>query len=415
MDSIIDILVNYGMYGMLVSAFLAGSFFPFPSEAVMIGLLAVGADPVRLFIWGSIGNVAGSMFNYCMGRLGKVEWIHKYLHIKQEDINKAMRFMEGKGAWMGLLAVVPLMGSAITVTLGLMRARWTIVLLSVTIGKVVRYLILLFGTSIVVNLASCSHDTQAHHDNAKQTIAVSIEPLRYVAEGICGNRMEVMTIVTKGNNPETYEPTTRQMAQLEKCRIIIMAGQLGFEKAWKDRIRQNIPNITIAETMHVADGQDPHTWTSPQNMMTIAEMIYQEVVKIDSKDSIYFKHRKDSLIDVLKATDRYIRSKTNSLTNRTFVIFHPSLTYFAHDYNLRQIAIEQEGKEPTPESQMKTINEARKAGVRLVLVQKEFDQRHAQNVANAMQAHMVYINPLNYDWVTEMKTIADEISKHNTP
>ena len=413
MDAIIDILVNYGMYGMLVSAFLAGSFFPFPSEAVMLGLLAVGADPVRLFVWGSIGNVAGSMFNYCMGRLGKVEWIHKYLHIKQEDIDKTMRFMEGKGAWMGLLAVVPLMGSAITVTLGLMRARWTIVLLSVTIGKVVRYLILLFGTSIVVNLSSCSHDKATTNGNDRQIIAVSIEPLRYVAEGICGERMEVMTIVTKGNNPETYEPTTRQMAQLEKCPLIVMAGQLGFEKAWKGRIRQNIPSTTIAEVMTVADGQDPHTWTSPRNMMNIAEKIYQEVVRIDSKDSLYFKHRKDSLIEIFKATDEYIRSKTKTLNNRAFVIFHPSLTYFAHDYNLRQIAIEQEGKEPTPESQMKTINEAKKAGVKLVMVQKEFDQRHAQNVANAMQAHIVYINPLNYDWVTEMKTIADEIYRYN--
>ena len=65
MDAIIDILVNYGMYGMLVSAFLAGSFFPFPSEAVMLGLLAVGADPVRLFVWGSIGNVAGIFIVMC--------------------------------------------------------------------------------------------------------------------------------------------------------------------------------------------------------------------------------------------------------------------------------------------------------------------------------------------------------------
>ena len=62
---------------------------------------------------------------------------------------------------------------------------------------------------------------------------------------------------------------------------------------------------------------------------------------------------------------------------------------------------------------MKTINEAKKAGIKLVMVQKEFDQRHAQNVANAMQAQIVYINPLNYDWVTEMKTIADEIYRYN--
>lgn len=398
---------------MLISAFLAGSFFPFPSEAVMLGLLAVGADPVGLFIWGSIGNVAGSMFNYCMGWLGKVAWIEKYLHVKKADIDKTMKFMEGKGAWMGLLAVVPLMGSVLTVTLGLMRARWTIVLLSVTIGKVVRYLLLLFGTNLVMNLMSCSDNAKTAADDSKQSVAVSIEPLRYVAESIGGERVAVTTIVTKGNNPETYEPTARQMAQLENCKMIIMVGQLGFERAWKSRITQNIPDITITEVTPTATGQDPHTWTSPRNMANIAEKVYKALVSIDNRDSAYFKHRKDSLIEVIKATDRYIHTKTDHLGNRAFVIFHPSLTYFAEDYNLQQIAIEQEGKEPTPESQMRTIQYAKENGVRLVLVQKEFDQRHADNVAQTMGAQTVFINPLNYDWVGEMKAIANEIERHN--
>ena len=67
----------------------------------MMGLLAAGLDPWLLIIYGTIGNVAGGMFNYTVGHMGKLEWIEKYLHVSQESLDKATRFMGGRGAWMG--------------------------------------------------------------------------------------------------------------------------------------------------------------------------------------------------------------------------------------------------------------------------------------------------------------------------
>ena len=149
MDIIIDFLVNWGYWGMLIAAFLAGSFFPFSSEAVMAGLQAAGLAPIPLIVYGSIGNVLGSMFNYGVGRLGKMEWIEKYLHVKQESLEKAERFMAGRGAWMGFFAFLPLLGSAITIVLGLTRANVPISILSITIGKVLRYILLVYGLSFI--------------------------------------------------------------------------------------------------------------------------------------------------------------------------------------------------------------------------------------------------------------------------
>lgn len=82
---LISFLVEWGYWGMLVAAFLAGSFFPFSSEAVMAGLQAAGLAPVPLIIYGSIGNVLGSMFNYGVGRLGKMEWIEQYLPREERE------------------------------------------------------------------------------------------------------------------------------------------------------------------------------------------------------------------------------------------------------------------------------------------------------------------------------------------
>ena len=150
MDSIISLLISYGYWGMFVTAFVAGSFFPFSSEAVMTGLLAAGLDPWGLIIYGTVGNVLGGMFNYGVGRMGRLEWIERYLHVKQKDLDRATRFMAGRGAWMGFFAFVPILGSAITIVLGLMRANPIISFISITIGKFLRYVVLIYGANLLI-------------------------------------------------------------------------------------------------------------------------------------------------------------------------------------------------------------------------------------------------------------------------
>ena len=149
MDAIIDFLINYGYWGMLIAAFLAGSILPFSSEAVMLGLLAAGLQPVPLVIYGTIGNVAGSMFNYVIGRMGRLDWIEHYLHVKKKCLDKAERFMAGHGAWIGFFVFIPVFGDAITIVLGLMRANIWISFTSITIGKLLRYILLIYGGSLI--------------------------------------------------------------------------------------------------------------------------------------------------------------------------------------------------------------------------------------------------------------------------
>ncbi|MBQ5456223.1 MAG: DedA family protein, partial [Prevotella sp.] len=150
MDAFINLLMQYGYWGMLISAFTAGSFFPFSSEAVMFGLMAAGLDPFTLAIYGTIGNVLGSLVNYGIGRMGKMEWIERYLHVSKKDLDRAERFMAGQGAWMGFFAFVPIIGSAITIALGLMRANLLITTISITLGKIVRYAILIWGGNMIL-------------------------------------------------------------------------------------------------------------------------------------------------------------------------------------------------------------------------------------------------------------------------
>lgn len=150
MDAVLNFLIDWGYWGMLVSAFLAGSFFPFSSEAVMVGLQAAGLEPLPLVIYGTVGNVLGSLFNYGIGRMGRMEWIERYLHVKRESLDRAQRFVGGRGAWMGFFAFLPILGSAITILLGLMKANVVITITSISIGKFLRYLLLVYGAGLLL-------------------------------------------------------------------------------------------------------------------------------------------------------------------------------------------------------------------------------------------------------------------------
>lgn len=406
MDSIIAFLMNWGYMGMALSAFLAASILPFSSEAVMVGLLAAGLDMWALVAWGTVGNVLGSLFNYGIGRLGKMEWIEKYLHTKPEDLDRARRFMGGRGAWMGLFSCIPVIGDVITIVLGLMRANLTIFIVSVTISKLARYVVLMVTAG---TLFSCS---SAKNDNANK-ITVSIEPLRYLTEQIVGDRFEVVTMVPKGSSPETYEPTARQMADLSESILYIKVGELGFERTWMPRLTSNAPHITVVNssegiTSHIGD--DPHSWMSARNAIIMAHNIYEAVKRIDVKDSVFFSQRLDSLCSVIHATDKYIRQTTAQAQCKSFIIYHPALTYFASDYGLEQLALEEHGREPSAAELEQIISTARAKGVKTMFVQREFANRNVDIITNAIGARKVEINPLGYDWNKEMRRIAAEMT-----
>ncbi len=147
MDIITELLTSYGYWGMFIAAFLAGSFFPFSSEAVMLALLATGLQPWPLVVYGTSGNVLGSVVNYGVGRLGRLDWIEKYLHVSERSLRRTERFMAGHGALMGCFSFLPVLGSAITIVLGLMRANIPLSFLSITVGKFLRYVLLVYSVT----------------------------------------------------------------------------------------------------------------------------------------------------------------------------------------------------------------------------------------------------------------------------
>ena len=145
MAALTDFLVQFGGFGMFLSALLAGSIIPFSSELVMTALKLAGVSNLSLLLWGTAGNVLGSSMNYGLGRLGKLEWLEKHAHISKEKMDKAEVFVRKYGPRMALMSWVPILGSAITVARGLLRCNFLMTLVFMTIGKAARYALILYA------------------------------------------------------------------------------------------------------------------------------------------------------------------------------------------------------------------------------------------------------------------------------
>ncbi len=153
MQAFIDFFTQWGYLGLCFGSFIAGSVFPLSSEALVIACVGpLRLDPWLCLLAATIGNVVGGITCYWVGHLGELEWIEKYFHVKEDKLHRAIRMLQGRGAWMGILGWVPMLGTAIVVALGYLRANFPIVVMSMTIGKVLRYAVLIWSTIGIANL-----------------------------------------------------------------------------------------------------------------------------------------------------------------------------------------------------------------------------------------------------------------------
>jgi len=153
LDALVQFFAQWGYLGLFLGSFLAGSIVPFSSEALVIACVGpLHMEPVTSLFVALAGNVSGGMTCYWLGHLGKIEWIEKYAHVSEAKLKRTLDFMQNRGAWMGLFAFVPMLGTAISVALGYVRANLWTVLITMTIGKLLRYAAIIWGSLKLIDL-----------------------------------------------------------------------------------------------------------------------------------------------------------------------------------------------------------------------------------------------------------------------
>jgi ABC-type Zn uptake system ZnuABC Zn-binding protein ZnuA/ABC-type lipoprotein release transport system permease subunit len=264
-------------------------------------------------------------------------------------------------------------------------------------------------------------------------IAVTIEPLRYFAEQIAGDRYRFFSVVPVGQSPETYDPSPREMMRVGNGVAYFHIGRLGFEPVMVHFIRENNANaypFDLSDGMvfhedacsshdhdsgsydhnHGHDGHDPHIWTSFKGAKVISENILKALTSLDKENQPCYQSNYSRLVQRLDSLEETLHKQLENLSCRSFVIYHPALTYFADEFGLKQYSIENDGKEPSPALLKRLIEETNAEKVGIVFVQMEFDRKHAEQIAREIDAKTVIINPLDYQWDKQMEIIAKALA-----
>lgn len=273
--------------------------------------------------------------------------------------------------------------------------------------------------ALIALLFSCSNTGKQEN-----IITVTILPQKYFVEQLVDSFFHVDCMVDPGLSPESYDPSPGQMARLSKSKAYFCIGHIGFEEAWIGNLKKNNPKVLFFNNSegvdyiysehqhgnHVHTGIDPHTWTSPKQVSVIVGNMFEALKELDPEHSQEYAINYLKLKEEIDETDRIVESLLDSLVNRSFIIYHPTLTYFARDYGLTQYAIEIEGKEPSPVLVRQLIDLAKENNVKTVFIQEEFDKKNAEQIAKETGCRLVVINPLSYNWSEEIIKIAQELS-----
>ncbi len=260
------------------------------------------------------------------------------------------------------------------------------------------------------------------------TVAVTILPQKQIVERIAGNHAKVIVLVPPGASPHTYEPTPGQLADISSADLYIKVGSgIEFERAWMDKIAALNPSMTIVNSSQGIGflksrgdeeedghspasggelGTDPHVWLSLRNARIMAENTYQGVAAADPSHAAEYRANADAFMGELDDLDASIARDVAARNISTFMVYHPSWSYFARDYGLVQIPIEADGKEPTATGVQNLIRQAKEKNITIVFASPEYSTRSAEVIADEMGGKVVLVSPLEEDYLRNMKNAA---------
>ena len=272
-------------------------------------------------------------------------------------------------------------------------------------------------------------------------VTVSITPQKFFVQQIAKDKVNVNVMVEPGFSPATYSPKTSQMRNLSKSKIYFSID-VPFEHSWLEKFKnsnksmliidtsKNIKKLRMSQHKHHEDHEDnnhedeknedihensldPHIWLDPSLVKIQAKNILDALVLVDLKNKHFYFKNYELFVKKLDNLNEKIKEILKDEKNSSFMVFHPTFNYFAKAYDLNQITVEKEGKEPKVKELIELIKDAKKHNIKVVFVSPQFSQNSAKRIAKSINGNVVSIDSLSYDYESNLIHIAQEIKKSN--
>ncbi len=296
-----------------------------------------------------------------------------------------------------------------------------------------KHIFLLVICIIVIATASCTAEKKSR---TGLNIIVSILPQKAFVDAVSGGLLDVSVLIPPGGSPATYDPKPSDLARIEQADIYFRVGYIQFERSHVARFAQLNPNMKIIDTSvnvdlryfgereehhhgEEADYQedhnkqiDPHVWLSPLQVKKQIDVIAQTLADEDPANAEMFIENARKYKAELDELNTDLVSLFAGMQSDKLLVFHPSWGYFAREYGLEQIAIENSGKEPTAEHLRNIINLAERENIRVIFIQSQFNNAIANSIAEEIGAVVISIDPLAEDYIKNLRNAAAKIAEN---
>lgn len=274
-------------------------------------------------------------------------------------------------------------------------------------------------TLLILTSLLCGCNTPTERDS-KKTIYVTIAPLRAIVEEVTDGDYNVEILVPKGASPETFEPTVSDLIALNDAEQIFSIGLINFEQSLVGSVKERNKVVNLSQGIkplagscshcnHAhAHGIDPHIWTSPRALQRVVENIGLAMHRI-APDSVKYRDNADKLLHKLNKLDSLCNNNIKANGVDAIMIYHPAFTYYAKDYAIEQISVEQDGKEPSPRQLTALVERARQHNITKLLIQPQYSKDKLQTLASECGAEIVEIDPLSEDIIAEIERVTNII------
>jgi zinc transport system substrate-binding protein len=283
---------------------------------------------------------------------------------------------------------------------------------------------------IIVLYAGILISACSGNERNKNVLSVSILPQKYFVDELSGGAIEVNVMIPPGASHATYSPTPQQFKKLSDSRAYIGIGHLGYEQSWMPRLAELNSEMKLLDLStktgliagscdhhnhdhdHDHHGVDPHIWMSPAVMLELLPHIKSILIETFPEHKAVVEANYRALYDKIAGCHERMENAVAGLSHKQFMIFHPALTYLARDYGLEQIAIEEDGKEPSPAFLASVIRKAKNENIPVIFIQQEYDIRNAEMISKEAGIALVQINPMTYNWVDGMHELTSVIETY---
>lgn len=308
---------------------------------------------------------------------------------------------------------------------------------------------------------------------AKPLVSVSIPPQKYFVEKIAASTLDINVIIPASTDEHNFDFKPATMKKLEKSDIYFTIG-LEFERVFADKFQSNFASLQVIDTgkglrnlatshTHSKDEhdehhnhaghdenahthlsgensqlndknsqahnayehhahkhsnshethseKDPHIWLDPILVKIQASTIAKALIAKYPQNKALYEANLAKFQAELDALNAEISALFEKSKNKKFIIYHPSLAYFAARYHLVQIPVEIEGKEPKTKDLQRLVSVAKKENIKTIFVQKGFSQNAAKSLAKELKASVVELNHLSDDYSKNLLEIAKKIAQ----